>query len=129
LVLAEGTRTDRLLFLIQGAVEVSKNGWQIARVDKPGAVFGDMAALRDQPHSADVVPIELSSFFIVSGAASFLKTEPLIALYIAGVQSGRLDAADRSLIAARSQLAVSGLRDQKFVAILDQVGGALHAPS
>jgi CRP/FNR family cyclic AMP-dependent transcriptional regulator len=54
-VLAEGTKTGRLLFLIQGAVEVSKDGWHIARVDKPGAVFGEMAALRDQPHSADVV--------------------------------------------------------------------------
>lgn len=126
-VLAEGTKTGRLLFLIHGAVDVAKDGWQIARVDKPGAVFGEMAALRDQPHSADVVAFQKSSFFVVNDAASFLRTEPLIALYIAGVQSGRLDAANRSLIAARKQFAAMGQRHQRFVATLDTIGAALHA--
>ena len=65
LVLAKDTKTGRLLFLIQGAVDVARDGWRIARVDKPGAVFGDMAALRDRPHSADVVAIEPSSFLVV----------------------------------------------------------------
>jgi CRP-like cAMP-binding protein len=51
LVLAEGTKTGHLLFLIQGAVDVGKNGWHIARVDKPGAMFGEMAAFRGQPTS------------------------------------------------------------------------------
>jgi CRP/FNR family cyclic AMP-dependent transcriptional regulator len=127
LVLAEGTKTGRLLFLIQDAVDVAKVGWHIARVDKPGAVFGEMAALRDQAHSADVVAIEPSSFFVVSDAASFLRSEPLIALYIAGVQSGRLDAANRSLIAARSQFAAMGQRHRTFVATLGTIGAALHS--
>jgi CRP-like cAMP-binding protein len=68
---AEGTKTGRLLFLIRGAVDVVKDGWHIARIDKPGAVFGDMAALRDQPHSADVVVFQTSTFFVVKDAASF----------------------------------------------------------
>jgi CRP-like cAMP-binding protein len=127
LALAEGTKTGRLLFLIRGAVGVVKDGWHIARIDKPGAVLGDMAALRDQPHSADVVVFQTSTFFEVKDAADFLSTEPLIALYIAGVQSERLDAANRSLIAARSQFTAAGQRHRAFVATLDTLGAALRA--
>lgn len=126
LVLPQGGRTGQLLFLLQGAVDVVKDGWHITRIAKPGAVFGDMAVLRDQPHSADVVAIERSSFFMVHDAAALLRTEPLIALYIAVVQSGRLDAANRSLIAARSRLVASGQPDQVFVEMLDEIGAALH---
>ena len=56
LLLADGSWTGQLLFLLQGAVDVVKDGWH-----KPGAVFGDMAVLRDQPHSADVVAFQRSS--------------------------------------------------------------------
>jgi CRP/FNR family cyclic AMP-dependent transcriptional regulator len=126
LVLPQGGRTGQLLFLLQGAIDVVKDGWHIARIAKPGAVFGDMAVLRDQPHSADVVAIERSSLFVVSDAAAFLRNEPLIALYVAVVQSGRLDAANRSVIAARSQLVANGKQDPGFVAMLDEIGAALH---
>lgn len=126
LLLAEGSWTGQLLFLLQGAVDVVKDGWHIARVEKPGAVFGDMAVLRDQPHSADVIAFQRSSFFMVDDAASFLQAEPLVALYIAVVQSGRLDAANRSLIAAKSQFAGNSQKDRAFVATLDKIGAALR---
>jgi CRP-like cAMP-binding protein len=127
LVLAEGSTTGRLLFLIQGAVDVTKNGWHIARIAKPGAVFGDMAALRDQPHSADVVAVQRSGFFVVDHAAAFLRTEPLVTLYVAVVQSQRLDAANRTLIAARSQFAGTDQRGRRFIAALGKIEAALHA--
>lgn len=125
IVLADGSTTGRLLFLIQGAVEVLKEDWHIARVSEPGAVFGDMAALRGQPHAADVVALRPSSFYVVPDAASFLRTEPLIALYVAAVQSGRLDAGNRHLIAARSRIAAKGQRHRMCVAALEGIGSAL----
>lgn len=126
-VLSEGSATGRLLFLIQGAVDVVKDEWHIARVVEPGAVFGDMAALRGQPHSADVIAVQPSSFFVIDNAATFLKNEPLIALYVAVIQSGRLDAVNRHLIDARRQLAVTGQEHSMFGAVLDRIGSALHA--
>ena len=126
-VLAEGSRTGRLLFLIQGAVDVVKEEWRIARVVEPGAVFGDMAALRGQPHSADVIAVQPSSFFVIDNAAKFLRNEPLIALYVAMIQSGRLDAVNRHLIDARRQLAASGQQNSAFNAVLHRIGTALHA--
>jgi CRP-like cAMP-binding protein len=127
MVLAEGSATGRLLFLIQGAVDVVKDQWRIARVVEPGAVFGDMAALRGQPHSANVIAVQPSSFFVIDDAATFLKSEPLIALYVAVIQSGRLDAVNRHLIDARRQLTASGQQDTMFSAVLDRIGSALHA--
>src|SRR4029453_17274611 len=53
-VLTAGAKTGRLLFLKRGAVEVIKDGVQIANVSAPGSVFGDQAVLLDQPHTADV---------------------------------------------------------------------------
>ena len=126
LMLPQGGRTDQLLFLLQGVVDVIKDGWHIARVAKPGAVFGDMAVLRDQPHSADVVAVERSSLFVVHDAATFLRSEPLVALYIAVMQSARLDSANRMVIAARSRLVTRRRRNAGVVAMLDEIGAALY---
>ena len=51
-VLADGSRTDRLLILRKGNVAVVKEGIEIARVTEPGAVFGEISALLDCPHTA-----------------------------------------------------------------------------
>src|SRR5204863_7619939 len=46
-VLSVGSKTGKLLFLRSGAVEVVKDGVQIARVSAPGSVFGEQAILLD----------------------------------------------------------------------------------
>src|SRR5262245_65848988 len=61
-VLTAGSKTDRLLFLKSGTVEVVKDGVQIASVNAPGSVFGEQAVLLDQPNTADVRPLEKSEF-------------------------------------------------------------------
>ena len=63
-VLTAGSKTGRLLFLKSGAVEVIKDGVQIANVSAPGSVFGDQAVLLDQPHTADVRTVEQSEFYV-----------------------------------------------------------------
>ena len=63
-VFAEGTKTGRLLILKSGAVCIVKGGSEIARVADPGAVFGEISALLDQPHSADVAPWKRRSFML-----------------------------------------------------------------
>ena len=61
-VLAAGTKTGRLLILKKGAVTIRKNGTMIAEVTEPGAVFGELSALLNQPHTADVRTLEASEF-------------------------------------------------------------------
>ena len=57
-----------MLFLKEGAVAVVRQGTQIAIVDEPGAVFGEISALRDRPHTADVRALKPSQFYIADAA-------------------------------------------------------------
>jgi CRP/FNR family transcriptional regulator, cyclic AMP receptor protein len=116
-VLAEGSATGRLLFLEDGAVEVVKGKLRITRVAEPGAVFGEMAALLDQPHSADVRTLARSTFRVVEHGKAFLEAEPAVALYVALVLAQRLDALNRYLVDVRNQF--RGFDDH--VGMLDEV--------
>jgi CRP/FNR family cyclic AMP-dependent transcriptional regulator len=61
-VLAAGSRSGRLLILRKGAVAIVKEAIEIAKVAESGAVFGELSALLDQPHTADVRALETSQF-------------------------------------------------------------------
>src|SRR5438874_10061167 len=93
-VFVAGSRTDRLLFLRQGAVAIVKEAIEIAKVTEPGAVFGELSALLDQPHTADVRALETSQFYVADAAA--LVQDPTALLYIAGVLARRLDSSNQS---------------------------------
>ena len=74
-MLAAASTTGRLLILKEGAVEVVKDGVEIAKVTEPGAVFGELSVLLDQPHTADVRALKASQFH-VADAGSLLRVEP-----------------------------------------------------
>jgi len=96
-VLAAGSRSGRLLILRNGAVAIIKDAIEIAKVVEPGAVFGELSALLDQPHTADVRALETSQFH-VADAANLLSQDSIAIIYIAQVLAGRLDGANRALI-------------------------------
>ena len=102
-VLTAGSKTGELLFLRSGAVEVIKDGVQIASVSARGSVFGEQATLLDQPHTADVRTLEQSEF-CVANAQAMLARDPTIALYVAEILARRLDAGNRSLIEVKHQI-------------------------
>ena len=101
-VLTAGSKTGQLLFLRSGAVEVIKDGVQIANVSTPGSVFGEQAILLDQPHTADVRTLEQSQFYVADAQA--MLANPTVALYVAATLARRLDAANRSLVEVKRQL-------------------------
>ena len=102
-VLAAGTASGRLLVLKTGAVEVMKDGMQIAEVSEPGAVFGELSMLLDQPHTADIRALEVTEFH-VADAASLLNDDPATVLYLTVLLARRLDATNRALIEVKRQL-------------------------
>jgi CRP/FNR family transcriptional regulator, cyclic AMP receptor protein len=53
-VLTAGSKTGRLLILKSGSVAILKGSIELAKVDEPGAVIGELSALLDWPHTADV---------------------------------------------------------------------------
>jgi CRP/FNR family transcriptional regulator, cyclic AMP receptor protein len=102
-VIADGSKTGRLLILRKGSVTIEKDGTEIAKVNEPGAVFGELSVLLDQPHAADVRALE-SSQFHVANAGTLLEQNPMAVLYVATVLARRLDGANHALIQLKSQL-------------------------
>lgn len=96
LVLAAGSRTGQLLFLKEGIVAVVRQGTQIALVDEPGAVFGEISALLDRPHTADVRALKRSQFYIAD--ASLLRFSAAALFYVAGILAQRLDHSNQALV-------------------------------
>ena len=83
-----------------------KDETEIATVAEPGAVFGELSILLDQPHTADVLALETSQFH-VADADALLVQDPLVLLYVATVLARRLDAATHVLIELKSQVRAS----------------------
>src|SRR5215510_10760277 len=102
-VLAAGSRSGRLLILKKGAVAIVKETIEIAKVAEPGAVLGELSALLDQPHTADVRALETSEFH-VADAANLLSQDSVALLYVEQVLARRLDGANRALIELKNQL-------------------------
>jgi CRP/FNR family transcriptional regulator, cyclic AMP receptor protein len=123
-VLREGTKTGRLLILKKGAVSVVKSGVEIAKVAEPGAVFGELSALLDAPHGADVRTLERSEFHVAAG--DVLMQEPAALLYVAAVLARRLDLANRGLVELRSELQ-AGASPSLIGATLDKIEAMLSA--
>jgi CRP/FNR family cyclic AMP-dependent transcriptional regulator len=132
-VFAAASTTGRLLILKRGAVTVVKEGVEIARVTEPGAVFGELSALLDQPHTAEVRALEASQFH-VADAATLLRVDPIALLYVATVLARRLDGANQALIELKRQVqageprSVIGKTVEKMDGLLDAGGaGLVHA--
>jgi CRP-like cAMP-binding protein len=129
-VFAAGSQTGRLLFLRKGAVAIVKDAIEIAKVTDPGAVFGELSALLDQPHTADVRALETSQFH-VADAATLLVQDPIALLYVAAVLAQRLDSANQALIELKSQLQAGQPRNviaktvEKMEGLLGASGGNL----
>jgi CRP/FNR family transcriptional regulator, cyclic AMP receptor protein len=103
-ILRAGLKTGRLLILKSGAVVILKDSLEIARVEQPGAVFGELSALLEQPHAADVRAIQDSQFHVAD--AALLKKDPAALLYVARILAQRLVVADSGLVELKKQLQV-----------------------
>jgi CRP/FNR family transcriptional regulator, cyclic AMP receptor protein len=122
-VFAEGSKTGQLLILKSGAVSIVKSGHEIATVAEAGVVFGEISALLDQPHGADVRALEASEFH-VADARTLLGQDPAALLYVTMLLARRLDGANQMFLELKSQLAAgepAGLID----ATLDKIEGFL----
>jgi CRP-like cAMP-binding protein len=101
-IMSDGSKTGRLFILKSGEVAVLKNSATLARVDQPGAVFGELAALLDQPHGADVRALQDSDFHVAD--VKLLEKEPVALLSVARVLARRLVIANEGLVALKNDI-------------------------
>ena len=101
-ILAAGSKSGRLLILKKGTVVVLNGSTEIARVDSPGAVIGEIAALLDVPHTADVRALTDSQFHVAD--ATLIDNEPAAARYVARILARRIVEANKNFAELRSQI-------------------------
>jgi CRP/FNR family transcriptional regulator, cyclic AMP receptor protein len=108
LIIREGGATGRLYVLIEGSVEVVKGDVVVAAIAEPGAIFGEMAVLLNQGHSAGVRAASASTVYEIDDAAAFMRGRPEVALLVAQLLARRLYVATTYLADLRRQYAGHG---------------------
>lgn len=104
-LIEEGTDPGRLLVLVSGEVVVERDGVPFARIDRPGAIFGEMAAVLRQPASATVRAVTDVRVHVADDPEAFLTEHPGAALAVLRVTAARLDRMTQYLVDVKSQFA------------------------
>jgi CRP-like cAMP-binding protein len=102
-VLGQGDRTGMLFVLIEGSVEVLKDGVRLAACEQPGAVFGELAALLGGDHTATVETRKPSAFYVIENPREFFEKTPGACLHVCELLARRLEALNKYLVDVRQQ--------------------------
>lgn len=102
-LIEQGTLSGQIYFLVDGHVEVLKDGTLIADVSERGAIFGEMSVLLNSAHTATVRTRTASTFRVAEASVEFLRDNPDVALYVAETLARRLDSLNRYLVDVKSQ--------------------------
>jgi CRP/FNR family transcriptional regulator, cyclic AMP receptor protein len=123
-LLAEGEKSGKLYILIEGELEVSHGGVQIANISTAGSVFGEMSVLLDTPHTASVIAVRASRAFLVADVETFLRSAPQVLHHIAALLALRLQCVTGYLADLKRQFAERsdhfGMVDEVLETLLHQ---------
>ena len=95
--------TGRMLVLLEGEVEVLRDGVRVAKASEPGACFGEMSALLRCAHTATVRALRPCAMAVIDEPRAFLAGSSAASLHIAETLARRLDALNKYLIDVKRQ--------------------------
>jgi CRP-like cAMP-binding protein len=104
-LIEQNTRTGRLFVLIEGKVEVLKNGEIVAWISQPGDIIGDISALLDTPHSTTVRAMRDCRFYVFDNAREFLEQNPAVSVHLCELLAQRLVSVTAYLAEIKHQFA------------------------
>jgi CRP/FNR family cyclic AMP-dependent transcriptional regulator len=104
-LIEEGARHDGMWILVSGSVNVERDGVPFARVDTPGAVFGEMSVVLDKVATATVRARSDIEVYEVAEPLDFLRDRPGAALAVLRVTAARLDRMTQYLVDVKQQYA------------------------
>lgn len=102
-ILHQGQTTGLLFVLIEGGVEVVKDGVPVARASEPGAIFGDLSAILGGPHTASVLATRPTRMHVIADPKAFLQGSPVACLELCELLARRLDAMNNYLVNVKQQ--------------------------
>jgi CRP/FNR family transcriptional regulator, cyclic AMP receptor protein len=100
-----GDMTARMYVLASGAVTIERDGVAFARIDNPGAIFGEMSVVLDQPASATVRAGSDVEVRVIDDPQEFLIARPGVAFAVLRMTAARLDGLTRYLVDVKQQFA------------------------
>ncbi len=123
-LLGEGEVADRMYVLIDGEVVVSKGSVEVARDQRPGALFGEMSALLESRYSASVKAATPLRAYFVEDPIDFMTRRPGLAIHAARLLAQRLHDATTYLADLKVQFSERtdhlGMVDQVLDALMNQ---------
>lgn len=102
-VITEGAEPGRILVLVSGSVTVERDDVPFARIDTPGAVFGEMSAVLEKPATATVRAATDVVMRVVDDPIAFLTAQPGVALHVLRTTAMRLDGLTQYLVDVKQQ--------------------------
>ncbi len=117
----ENSEKGALFFLVNGTVEVSKQGQLITRVRERGAMFGEMSVLLKCKHTATVTAIDRVDCRVVEDPDEYLALHPEVTLYVCRILARRLDSLNKYLVDIKEQFADRS----DHLGMVDEVLGAI----
>lgn len=132
-LIEEGATSARLLVLESGEVVVEHDGVAFARIDRPGAVFGEMSAVLDRPATATVRAVSDVRLRVAGDPVGFLTDRPGAALQVLRTTASRLDGMTQYLVDVKRQYADAdghlGMVDRILDTLLHHQGPAARPGS
>lgn len=104
-LLKQGTRSGKLYILLEGTVEVKRDDTLVAAINEPGALFGEMSALLDIDHTANVIAATPVTVYRFTDAKRFLQSDPEVSLTVARKLAQRLNTVTTYLVDLKRQYA------------------------
>ncbi len=86
----EGQPAAALYVLVDGALDVVRNGSAISRLTEPGTVVGEMGLLLESTATADVIAAAPSTVYRIDDAERLFDEQPGFARHLAVVLAKRL---------------------------------------
>ena len=123
-LICEGTERGPLYILVDGSIEVLRNGILVAKSDVPGSIFGEMSSLLDTPHTATVRAASDVRVHVIEQPTQFLESRPQIAINVARLLAHRLDQATACLVEARRAHADG---DNPLKKVTDKIAAIVHS--
>jgi CRP/FNR family transcriptional regulator, cyclic AMP receptor protein len=89
-LISVGDLHPSVFVLVEGALDVERDGHVLARLDEPGSIVGEIGLLLHTPGSANVVAVEPTVVHRIDGAERLFDEYPEFARFIAQVLARRL---------------------------------------
>ncbi|HET9020803.1 MAG TPA: cyclic nucleotide-binding domain-containing protein [Ornithinibacter sp.] len=117
----EGAPPSRMLVLVSGTVTVERDGTPFARIDFPGAIFGEMSWILDKPATATARASTDVVVHVVEDPERFFRDRPGAALAVLEMTATRLDGLTQYLVDVKNQFA----GNDDHMAMIDRILSSL----